>query len=51
MSKGDRDFNTRLVEAVEGHPCLYDYKHKDYSNRDKVLLAWENVAKDVEQTG
>lgn len=51
MSKGDRDFNTKLVEAVERHACLYDYKHKDYNYRDKVQLAWENIAKDVKQTG
>lgn len=51
MSKGGLDFNTKLVEAVQGHERLYDYKHKDYSNREKVQLAWENVAKEVEQTG
>lgn len=49
MSK--QDFHTKLVEAVEGYVCLYDTKHKDYSNREKVQLAWENVSKEVGQTG
>lgn len=32
MSKGDRDFNSKLIEAIEGYDCLYDYKNKDYNN-------------------
>jgi hypothetical protein len=50
MSKGERDFNSKLIEAIEGYVCLYDYKN-DYRNRDKVDLAWENVSKEVGRTG
>lgn len=31
MLKGDRDFNIKLIKAIEGNVCLYDYKNKDYS--------------------
>lgn len=51
MSKGERDFNSKLIEAIERYVCLYDYKNKDYRNRDKVDLAWENVSKEVGRTG
>lgn len=44
-------FNTQLVEAVEKFPCLYNYNLREYSKREATLLAWENVAKEVNDTG
>ncbi|KAF5284715.1 hypothetical protein FQR65_LT13417 [Abscondita terminalis] len=43
-------FNTKLVEAVEKHPCLYHYNLKEYSNRNKVQAAWETIAQEMEST-
>lgn len=47
----DQVFNTKLVEAVEKHPCLYNYNLKEYSNRNKVQAAWETIAQEMESTG
>jgi len=46
--KEDPVFNTLLVEAVEKHPCLYNY---EYSKRESTQLAWESIAKEVNDTG
>ena len=51
MPKEDTVFNVKLVEAIEKHPCLYNYNLKEYSNRDKVNAAWEKVAQEVESPG
>ena len=51
MPKEDAHFNGNLVEAVEKHPCLYNYHLKDYSNREKVNTAWANVAQEMESSG
>ncbi|XP_054286080.1 uncharacterized protein LOC129002362 [Macrosteles quadrilineatus] len=40
-------FQGKLAEAVENHPCLYDFHLKEYSNRDKVQRAWEKVAQEL----
>jgi hypothetical protein len=39
------------MQAVEKHPCLYDYVLNEYSKREIVSAAYETVAKDVEVTG
>jgi hypothetical protein len=51
MPKDDSVFNTKLVEAVERNPCLYDYNLKEYNNRDIVNATWERVATEMEDTG
>ncbi|KAG8292252.1 hypothetical protein J6590_044742 [Homalodisca vitripennis] len=40
-------FQGKLTEAVENHPCLYDFHLKEYSNRDKVQGAWQSVAQEL----
>ncbi|XP_054259900.1 uncharacterized protein LOC128984586 [Macrosteles quadrilineatus] len=40
-------FQGKLAEAVQNHPCLYDFHLKDYSNRDRVQRAWEKVAQEL----
>lgn len=47
----DFSFSAKLVEAVERHPCLYNFHLKEYSNREKVQSAWEAVAREVENSG
>lgn len=49
--KDDPVYNIKLVEEIEKHPCLYNYKLSDYSKRDVTDLAWESVAKSLKDKG
>lgn len=51
MGKGGMPYNLKIIQAVEKHPCLYNYNLSEYSKREIVSAAWETVAKDVEDTG
>ena len=37
----------RLVEAVRNYPVLYDKSDKDFKDKNKRLLAWEDVAQEA----
>lgn len=41
-------YNIKLVEEIEKHRCLYNYKLPDYLKRDVIDLARESVAKSLE---
>lgn len=51
MSDGDQVFCIKLVEAVEKHPCLFNYRLPEYSNKIAQEKAWEVVAKEVDTSG
>ena len=39
--------NEKLAESVRKYPCLYDKTSLDFKNRDKKMLAWSDLAKEV----
>lgn len=49
--KANAAFNGKLVEAVEKHEILYNYKLKEYSNQTIVDQSWAKVAEEVNDTG
>ena len=51
MSDRDQVFCIKLVEAVEKHPCLFNYSLPEYSNKIAQEKAWEVVAKEVDTSG
>lgn len=49
--KDDQDFNIKFASLVESHPCLYDYTRGDYSKRNLQDNAWEQIAKEISESG
>lgn len=49
--KDEPAFNARLVGTIEQYPCLYNYKMKEYSNRNTTDQAWTKVAQEMKETG
>lgn len=47
MSDRDQAFCSKLVEAVNKHPCLYNYSLPDYSNKILVEEVWAVVVREV----
>jgi hypothetical protein len=43
--KDDPDTNIKFVQTVQMYPCLYDYRTKDYSNRNEQDKAWGEIGK------
>ncbi|KAL1487965.1 hypothetical protein ABEB36_015346 [Hypothenemus hampei] len=44
-------FNIKFVGEVEKHPELYDYTRTEYSRKDCLEKAWNEVAKEVNLSG
>lgn len=51
MASADQEQCVKLIEAVEKHECLYNYKLSDYSRKDVVEKAWAEVAKETSEEG
>ena len=43
--------NMKLVELVWEHPILYDCKVPGYSRKLKTDLVWENIGKELHESG
>ena len=39
--------NEKLAESVRNYPCLYDKTSPDFKHKDKKMLAWSDVAKEI----
>lgn len=49
--KDTPEFNIRLVTLIEKYPVVYDHTSAEYSNRNLQDKAWENIAKEINQSG
>lgn len=49
--KDDPEINIKLINLIKENSCLYDYHHKDYSNRNSQNLAWSYIAKTLSENG
>ncbi|XP_069696031.1 transcription factor Adf-1-like [Periplaneta americana] len=49
--KNDPQLNVALVEIVEKYPELYDYSHEKYSNKLHVEKVWNEIGKQLNETG
>lgn len=48
---GDQELNLKLVNEVEKHEELYNYKLPAYSRKDLTEKAWQDVASQVNMPG
>jgi hypothetical protein len=39
------------VQLTEQEPGLYDKRHPGYARRDKIVLAWERISHEMEESG
>lgn len=51
IMKDNPAVNIKLISLIEENSCLYNYCHKDYSNRNIQDLAWEHIAKTLSEKG
>lgn len=40
-----------LVSLIEKRPSIYDFKHKDHSNRTVQDKLWEEISKEMDVSG
>jgi hypothetical protein len=49
--KDNPECNIKFVQVIERHPCLYDNSKDGYSRRDVTNKVWEEVEKEVNDSG
>lgn len=42
---------SKLIEAVQMYPCLFDKNKRDYRNKKQKEEAWASVAEETGETG
>lgn len=50
-TKEESVLTINLVEAIEKHPCLYNFKIPEYARKNITEKAWSKVAEEVKETG
>uniref|UniRef100_T1P956 Alcohol dehydrogenase transcription factor n=1 Tax=Musca domestica TaxID=7370 RepID=T1P956_MUSDO len=48
--KDDPVFNVKFVQLVESKPCLWNSTLPEYSKKDEIQKAWQEVANDTKDT-
>lgn len=49
--KDDPVFNVKFVQLVESKPCLWNSTLPEYSKKDEIQKAWQEVANETKDTG
>jgi hypothetical protein len=49
--KDNPECNIKFVQVIERHPCLYDNSKDGYSRQDVTNKVWEEVEKEVNDSG
>lgn len=47
----EQERNVLFVQQIEQHPCLYDITSENYVRTDKKEKAWEDIAKQTNDSG
>ena len=50
MASNDRALLVSFIDLVKKHPCLWNYKLKEYSKSDVTGLAWNYIAAELKET-
>jgi hypothetical protein len=52
MARQDHEAaNFVFVQLIEQQPGIYDKRHPDYGRRDKTDIAWENISREMNESG
>lgn len=49
--KDTPEFNISFVNLIEKNPIIYDHTSAEYFNRNSQDKAWENIAKEINESG